>query len=102
VQVIQASYRKGNLVEAGGVDHSLLTGGLAKQYLNHEDGVQQAKARNYGVAFNYNNKVFQNKNLREALDYAINNEELATNVIGDGSNPVSTFVPENFIYNPET
>ncbi|MFW5441368.1 peptide ABC transporter substrate-binding protein [Aerococcus urinaeequi] len=102
VQVIKEVSTNVNLFEAGDVDNSLLTGELAKQYLNHEDAVQQAKARNYWVAFNYNNEVFQNKNLREAIDYAINNEELANNVIGDGSNPVSTFVPENFIFNPET
>lgn len=102
VQVIKEISTNVNLFEASDVDNSLLTGELAKQYIGHENAVQQTKARNFWMAFNYNNEVFQNENLRAAIDYAINNEELATNVIGDGSNPVATFVPENFIFNPET
>lgn len=102
VQVIKEGSTAVNLFEAGDIDNAPLTGELAKQYQGDENAVQQAKARNYWMAFNYNNEVFQNQNLREAIDYAINNEELATNVIGDGSNAVATFVPENFIFNPET
>jgi len=102
VQVIKEGSTAVNLFEAGDIDNAPLTGELAKQYQGNENAVQQAKARNYWMAFNYNNEVFQNKNLREAIDYAINNEELATNVIGDGSNAVATFVPENFIFNPDT
>lgn len=101
VQVLKEVSTNTNLYEAGEVDNSLLTGETVKQYMDHPDAVQQAKARNYWLAFNFENDSLQNDNLRKAIDYAIDNEQLASDVIGDGSQPVATFVPKNFIFNPD-
>lgn len=54
------------------------------------------------IYFNYENDVFQNENLRAAINHAVNSEELAESVLGDGSQPLISFVPRNFIFNPET
>ena len=54
------------------------------------------------IYFNYENEYFQNENLRAAINHAINSEELANSVLGDGSQPLVSFVPRNFIFNPET
>ncbi|MCZ0716961.1 peptide ABC transporter substrate-binding protein [Aerococcus kribbianus] len=101
VQVLKEISTNTNLYEAGEVDNSLLTGETVKQFMDHPDAVQQAKARNYWLAFNFENDSLQNDSLRKAIDYVIDNEQLASDVIGDGSQPVATFVPKNFIFNPE-
>lgn len=101
VQVLKEVATNTNLYEAGEVDNAILTGELVKQYAGHEDAVQHQKARTSWLQFNYNNEAFENKNLRAAIDYAIDNQALTEGVIGDGSIPISTFVPTDFIFNPE-
>lgn len=102
VQVIKEPMTNVNLYEAGEVDNAVLQGELAKQYADHPDLVQTDLAGTMYIYFNYENDLFENENLRAAIDYAINSEELTESVLGDGSQPLTSFVPRDFIFNPET
>lgn len=102
VQVIKEVTTNVNLYETGQVDNAILQGELARQYADHSDLVQTEVAGTMYIYYNYENKVFQNKNLRAAIHHAVNSEELAESVLGDGSQPLVSFVPNNFIFNPET
>lgn len=102
VQVIKEVTTNVNLYEAGEVDNAVLQGELARQYADHPDLVQTEIAGTMYIYFNYENDVFQNENLRAAIHHAVNSEELATSVLGDGSQALISFVPRNFIFNPET
>jgi oligopeptide transport system substrate-binding protein len=102
VQVIKEVMTNVNLYETGQVDNAILQGELARQYADHPDLVQTELAGTMYIYFNYDNEFFQNENLRAAIDYAINSEELAESVLGDGSQPLVSFVPRGFIFNPET
>jgi oligopeptide transport system substrate-binding protein len=102
VQVIKEVTTNVNLYETGQVDNAVLQGELARQYAGHPDLVQTDLAGTMYIYFNYENEYFQNENLRAALDYAVNSQELADSVLGDGSQPLVSFVPRNFISNPET
>lgn len=102
VQVMKEVSTNVNLYEAGQVDNALLTGELAKQYQDHPEAVTQEKARTYWLRFNNNIEALNNQKFREAIDYAIDNQELTDVVIGTGSYPISTLIPTGFIFNPET
>jgi oligopeptide transport system substrate-binding protein len=102
VQVLKEITTNVSLYESGDVDNSLLTGELVKQYRDHPDAVQHPKANTTYLSFNYEQEYLQNKDLRLALDYVIDNDELTETVLGDGSNPAATFIPRNFMANPET
>lgn len=102
VQVIKEVTTNVNLYETGQVDNAILQGELARQYADHADLVQTELAGTMYIYFNYENDVFQNENLRAAINHAVNSEELAESVLGDGSQPLVSFVPRNFIFNPET
>src|SRR5699024_6133209 len=69
---------------------------------SHDDLVQTEYAGTMYIYFNYENDMFQNEKLREAIYLTINSDELTESVLGDGSQPLVSFVPRNFIYNPET
>lgn len=102
VQVLKEVSTNTNLYEAGDVDNAILSGELAKQYQDHPDAVPHEKARTYWLRFNNNVEELNKPKLREAIDYAINNQELTDEIIGTGSIPITTLVPTNFIFNPET
>ncbi|MCY3030128.1 MULTISPECIES: peptide ABC transporter substrate-binding protein [Aerococcus] len=102
VQVMKEVSTNVNLFDSKKVDNSLLTGETVKQFADHPNAVQQEKARTRYLQLNYENKVLANRNFRQAVDYAIDNDELTQKIIGDGSKGLSTFVPENFVANPET
>ena len=102
VQVIKEVTTNVNLYESGQVDNAILQGELARQYSNHDDLVQTEYAGTMYIYFNYENDLFQNEKLREAIYLTINSDELTESVLGDGSQPLVSFVPRNFIYNPET
>lgn len=102
VQVIKEVTTNVNLYEAGEVDNAILQGELARQYAEHPDLVQTEIAGTMYIYFNYENEYFQNENLRAAINHAVNSDELAGSVLGDGSQPLVSFVPRNFIFDPET
>lgn len=102
VQVLKEVSTNVNLYEAGEVDNAILSGELAKQYQDHPDAVPHEKSRTYWLRFNENVDALTNQKVREAMDYAIDNQELTQEVIGTGAIPISTLVPTNFIFNPET
>lgn len=102
VQVIKEVMTNLNLYEAGEVDNAILQGELARQYADHPDLVQTELAGTIYTYFNYENELFQNENLRAAINYAVNSEELVESVLGDGSQSLVSFVPRDFISNPET
>lgn len=101
VQVIKEVTTNVNLYEAGEVDNAILQGELARQYMEHPDLVQTDIAGTMYIYFNYENEMFENENLRAAIDYAVNSAELTESVLGDGSKALHSFVPSNFIFHPE-
>ena len=46
--------------------------------------------------------IFANENVRKAVYYAIDKEALVKDVLSDGSEAINGFIPNNFVFNPET
>lgn len=102
VQVLKETSTAVNLFESGEVDNAQLTGEMAKVYKDDPNAVIHEKARTSYIDFNYENEQLQNQNLRKAISLVIDRKELVDSVIGDGSNDIYGFMPQNFATNPET
>ncbi|WP_236717354.1 ABC transporter substrate-binding protein, partial [Streptococcus agalactiae] len=46
--------------------------------------------------------IFANENVRKALAYALDKKSLVDNILADGSKEIYGYIPEKFVYNPET
>lgn len=103
VQVIKEVSTALNLFESGGLDDAILSGEIAKQYVDHEAYIVEPEARTNFLQFNYTDvPMFSNAKLREAFSLVLNREELANTILGNGSLPAIAFVPHDFVTNPVT
>ena len=102
VQVIKENATAANLFENGEVDNALLRGEVVKQYKGNPSLQYRPQASTYYIQMNHEHPALKNKDFRQAIAHAINNEELANKIKADGSTAISTFIPRDFIFNPET
>lgn len=103
VQVIKEVSTALNLFESGGLDDAILSGEIAKQYVDHEAYVVEPEARTNFLQFNYTDvPMISNEKLREAFSLVLNREELANTILGNGSLPAKALVPHDFVTNPVT
>ncbi|WP_353990938.1 peptide ABC transporter substrate-binding protein [Lacticaseibacillus paracasei] len=103
VQVVKDSNTAANLFATKKLDDAVLTGEIAKQHAKDKDYVGDKQGRTTYLDMN-EEKVpdFKNLKLRQAVAMAINRDEFANKVIGDGSFGISTITPENSGSNPKT
>ena len=103
VQVVKDSNTAANLFATKKLDDAVLTGEIAKQHAKDKDYVGDKQGRTAYLDMN-EEKVpdFKNLKLRQAVAMAINRDEFANKVIGDGSFGISTITPENSGSNPKT
>ncbi|WP_420327075.1 peptide ABC transporter substrate-binding protein [Lacticaseibacillus paracasei] len=103
VQVVKDSNTAANLFATKKLDDAVLTGEIAKQHAKDKDYVGDKQSRTTYLDMN-EEKVpdFKNLKLRQAVAMAINRDEFANKVIGDGSFGISTITPENSGSNPKT
>lgn len=93
-----------NLFESGKVDDVALSGEAAAQnkdnpaYVSQVSGMTQYLELNQGKA----NSPFKNENLRKALSYAIDRQNITKSILGDGSTVAKNFVPSKLAKNPTT
>ncbi|MDT8654122.1 peptide ABC transporter substrate-binding protein [Lacticaseibacillus paracasei] len=103
VQVVKDFNTAANLFATKKLDDAVLTGEIAKQHAKDKDYVGDKQGRTTYLDMN-EEKVpdFKNLKLRQAVAMAINRDEFANKVIGDGSFGISTITPENSGSNPKT
>ena len=103
VQVVKDSNTAANLFATKKLDDAVLTGEIAKQHAKDKDYVGDKQGRTTYLDMN-EEKVpdFKNLKLRQAVAMAINRDEFANKVIGDGFFGISTITPENSGSNPKT
>ncbi|MDN3134064.1 peptide ABC transporter substrate-binding protein [Enterococcus faecalis] len=95
-----------NLYESGELDVAVLTGDFAKQNRDNPDYEAIERSKVYSLRLNQkrNEKpsIFANENVRKALAYALDKKSLVDNILADGSKEIYGYIPEKFVYNPET
>ncbi|XUB37095.1 oligopeptide transport system substrate-binding protein [Enterococcus sp. DIV0876] len=102
--VVKDSSTAFNLYESGQADDITLSGELAMQNVNHDDYIVQPSAATQYLEMNQANEdsPFRNENLRQAISYSIDRQQLVDNILGNGSLAAVGFVPSDLAYNPET
>ncbi|MGO2722849.1 MAG: peptide ABC transporter substrate-binding protein [Lactobacillus sp.] len=102
-QVSESTTTSYNLFRAGKVDATQLSGqqvAANKHQAGYHDRLASAIQR---LELNQNKvKAFGNLKIRQAFSYAINRNQLANNVLKDGSVPAKGFVPSGMGTNPQT
>ncbi|OTN77210.1 hypothetical protein A5886_002307 [Enterococcus sp. 8G7_MSG3316] len=102
--VVKDSSTAFNLYESGQADDITLSGELAMQNVNHDDYTIQPSATTQYLEMNQasEDSPFRNENLRQAISYSINRQQLVENILGNGSIAAVGFVPSDLAYNPDT
>ncbi|SLM85680.1 MULTISPECIES: peptide ABC transporter substrate-binding protein [Vagococcus] len=101
VQVVKENGTSLNMFQADEVDIIQVKGEFAQQQADNKDLVIREYPSTYYLQYNLKNKLVANKNVREAITYAIDSEQLVNSILGDGSKVIEGFVPTG-ITNPET
>ncbi|MFS1010639.1 peptide ABC transporter substrate-binding protein [Enterococcus casseliflavus] len=102
--VVKDSSTAYNLYESGQADDIILSGELAMQNVNHPDYIVQPSATTQYLEMNQapEDSPFRNANLRQAISYSMNRQQIVDNILGNGSLPAVGFVPSDLVFNPET
>ncbi len=102
--VLKDSSTAYNLYESGQADDIILSGELAMQNVNHPDYIVQPSATTQYLEMNQapEDSPFRNANLRQAISYSMNRQQIVDNILGNGSLPAVGFVPSDLVFNPET
>lgn len=102
--VVKDSSTAYNLYESGQADDIILSGELAMQNVNHADYIVQPSATTQYLEMNQapEDSPFRNTNLRQAISYSMNRQQIVDNILGNGSLPAVGFVPSDLAFNPET
>ncbi|MBP1039742.1 peptide ABC transporter substrate-binding protein [Vagococcus sp. BWB3-3] len=102
-QVIKEIHTGFNLYQNQELDKINLTGEFAKQNAESPDFVSTLAARSTYIELDHaNNPALQNQHLREALALVINSEQVADNIIQDGSKAIHGLVTTQLMENPKT
>lgn len=102
-QVAESTSTSYDLFNAKKSDETLLSGQQVKNNLNNPNFVKRLPTGTQRLDFNYKKiKAFNNLNVRRAFSEAINRQQLAKNVLQDGSVASDGFVPAGIGNNPKT
>ncbi|BDR59223.1 peptide ABC transporter substrate-binding protein [Xylocopilactobacillus apicola] len=101
-QVVKDPSTALNLYQSNKLDRALVSGDIAKQ-MKGSDGYGLAK-KNVTLYVTPNLKtqpILNNLKIRRALSLSINRKQLTNKILGDGSVPVSSFMPSNMAFDPK-
>lgn len=102
VEVIKEAGTALNLFDSGQIDDIIVSGEQAQQLKNSDEFIAQLQSNTMWLQFNQTKKEFQNENLRKAISAAIDRESLTSVILGNGSIPSTSLIPEGMMKNPET
>ncbi|MCR5487894.1 MAG: peptide ABC transporter substrate-binding protein [Lachnospiraceae bacterium] len=84
--------------EAGDLDMVTLTGDMAAKYADNEALDLELSPKMEYLYLNHENPYLKDKNMRLALAYALNKDDITKSILKDGSRSADYFVPEKFAY----
>ncbi len=87
--------------EGGAVDYTLLSSTLIDKYKDTDEYTEVLGGYLWYLQFNLEEELYQNENLRMALAYAVNKDDLTQNVLKDGSLSLNGFVPYGMAPDPD-
>jgi oligopeptide transport system substrate-binding protein len=90
-----------NLYESNTIDRVLLTSSFVDQYKTNEDFKIKKLAGIVFLRFNHNHPVLNNKNIRRAVNMAIDKQGLTDVILKDGSSPLYGVVPAEYYFSPD-
>lgn len=101
IQIVKEVATGVNLYEAGDLDATAITGEHISLYRGTEDlvSVQTLRMTNLELGIS-SNKYLQNLNLRKALLFALNREELSTAILNGDGIPAVGVIPNGIAVNP--
>lgn len=89
-----------NLFEVGDVDAIELSSELVELYHDNEDFMALQESTSYFFRFNLQNEFLSNVNIRRSIDMAWDKEEAADKILKNGSKPLYSLVPDDFVIGP--
>lgn len=102
-QVSESTTTSYNLFQAGKADETSLTGQQVAANKNKAGYHARLSSAIRRLELNQNKvKAFKDLKIRQAFSYAINRQQLANNILKDGSIPAKGFVPSGMGTNPKT
>ncbi|MBL1059311.1 peptide ABC transporter substrate-binding protein [Lactobacillus sp. A27] len=102
-QVSESTTASYNLFQAGKADETGLTGQQVASNKNKAGYHARLSSAIRRLELNQNKvKAFKDLKIRQAFSYAINRQQLANNILKDGSIPAKGFVPSGMGTNPKT
>ena len=102
-QVSESTTTSYNLFQAGKADETGLTGQQVASNKNKAGYHARLSSAIRRLELNQNKvKAFKDLKIRQAFSYAINRQQLANNILKDGSIPAKGFVPSGMGTNPKT
>ena len=84
----------------GKVDYATINSTLVDKYKGKDTFTTFNEGYLFYLQLNFKNNTIANKNVREALAYAINRKDLCDNILKDGSQPATGFVPAQICKSP--
>ena len=84
----------------GKVDYATINSTLVDKYKGKDTFTTFNEGYLFYLQLNFKNNTIANKNVREALAYAINRKDLCENVLKDGSMAATGFVPSQLSKSP--
>ncbi len=90
-----------NLYETNKVDRVELSSALVDQYKNDENFKTILESGLIFLRFNQNHPVLSNKDVRRAINMAIDKKSLTDVILKDGSTPLNGVVPAGFYKSPD-
>lgn len=102
--VVKESSTAYNMFADGQAQDIILAGELAKQKAKDKEYLAEPLASTFYLEFNQaaTDSPYRNVNLRKAISYAIDRQNLVTNVLGNGSSVSTGLVPADMSFNLET
>ncbi|WP_313893964.1 peptide ABC transporter substrate-binding protein [Psychrobacillus sp.] len=90
-----------NLYETNKVDRVTLTSALVDEYKDDENFANLLEPEIIFLRFNHNHPVLGNKDIRRAINMAIDKKSLVEVILKDGSTAVNGVVPAGFFKSPD-
>ncbi len=87
--------------QAGNIDYVKLTSEVIDDYAGKEDVVTSLTGYSWYLSLNFHNEALANNNIRKAMAYAINTDELCSSVLKDGSSPLEGIVTKSTTANAD-
>ena len=106
-QVVENPQTKLNLYQSHKIDYAQLSSEQVKNYKNNKDyttfpySITTFLQYNMNDSNDMNKKAFNNVNIRKAMGYAINRDQLIKKVIGDASIKSKGLVPSDLATDPK-